>query len=266
MGTRPSTLRGDIAPQLQQEVYDWDPARGYVFRAKYKGASQAQMLALQNGYINLGIASRLTFNQGDTAEIEADDSTQSYLIDTWQILGNEESRDGLSHPALISALLAASVVPENVIASARQHIENNDDPVALFAVGGDFYGSPAALKRFYNLQVRGSTEYRHAQYVLRHTTNAPCRWRTNIADVGIDKIYTTSELLTETQDAGLWVYPMPGRLAYKISAIPAPASQAAYLWGWLKGGSTETTSSNNRIDITTEYVLEQWSTDYYLPY
>ena len=259
-------IRGNILAQLQSEQFLWDSSRGFVHRSNYHGVSQDNMRILQDGYIAAGIASVLDYTQDGCARLDVEDSTQSYLIDTWQILGNEEGRDGLNHPGLTLALTAASLNAPKIIAAARQHLENNDDPTTLFGTGGDFYGSPAILRRFYELQVRGSTEYRHGQYVLRHTTNAPNRYSANISDFGVDQIYTPAELISECSDGGAWVYPLPSRLAYKISNIAVPTYQANYLWGWLKGASTETTAANNRIEISTEFICEQWSTDYNYPY
>lgn len=260
-----STIRGSLLPFLQAETWDFDPARGYAHRLDYKGASQAQMLALQQDYVRAGIACRLAYHQGDTSSLSVEDSTQQFTLDSWQMMANEESRDGLGHPSLTSALANGGYDVEVILQKTREHLANNESPQTLFAAGGDFFGAPAILQRFYRLQFRGATEYRRVQYVLRHTTNAPNRWSRNISDIGKDCIYTEAQLLTEVQSASLWIYPLPYRLAYKIAAIPAPTAQANYLWGWLKDGSTETTAANNRIEITTEYVLEQWSTDYYAP-
>jgi hypothetical protein len=260
MGT---IYRGTPVPQIQDQIFDFDPQRGRVYRTNYRGISQGQMLSYWETYIGLGMAARVTFHMGDTASLEVEDSTQAYTIDVWQILGNEESRDGLSHPALIAALGSSA---DDYIALMREHLANNDKESDVFAADGDLYGLDAAVKRFYSLQARGSTEYRHGQYVLRHSTNAPNRWAVNISDSGVDEVYTPAQLLTEVQDGSLWVYPLPGRLAYKLGAIASPTAQTNYLWGWLKSASTETSAANNRVDITTEYTLEQFSTDYYTAY
>lgn len=276
-----STLRGTLLALVQNETWDFDPARGYIYRTDYVGAGQAQMQALQYDYVRAGVACRLTFHRGDSCSLEVEDATQAYTIDTWQIVGNDENRDGLSHPVLASTLAAASLDADKIINQMRAHLKNDDDPTALFAAGGDFYGAPPIVKAFYSLQLRGSEEYRHSQYVLRHTTNAPNRYTANISDVGVEMVYSTSKLLTECQNSGLWIFPLPARLAYKIGQIVLPppfgvlppnASAAGYTFGWLKSPSTETTAANNRIDITTEYTLELWSSNdnsgygYYTPY
>src|SRR5690606_6075756 len=106
-------------------------------------------------------------------------------------------------------------------------------------------------------------EYASYNYVLRHTTNVSNRWNVNIADINVNRLYTTAQLLSEAQNAGLWNYPLPPRLAYKINAIAVPTVQSGYLWSWLKSASSEASAANNRVNIVTEYALDQWSTDLY---
>lgn len=260
------TIRGSLLPFLQRETWDFDPTRGYLHYQDWKGASQAQMLLLQQDYVRQGIACRLVYEQGDSATLAIDDSTYAYTIDSWEIVGNEESRDALAHPNLVNAIIASGDDPNHVIALMRSNLQNDEDPNVVFEPGGDLFGTTAEVEFFYNLQIKGSTEYRRQQYVLRHKTNVPCRYTVNIADFGIDQIYTTAQLLTEVQNVALWVFPLPSRMAYKIANIPIPTPQSRYLWGWLKSASTETTAAHNRVDITTEYTLEQWSTDYYAPF
>lgn len=254
------TIRGTLLPLLQHEEWDFDPSRGYLYRATFRGASQELMLAQQQDLARGGIACRLLYNQGDSATLEVEDSTQQYTLDVWQLVGNEESRDIFSHPTILG------LTTGDQVAIVRQHLEWKDPPDAAFADDGISGLAGGPVQKFYSLNLRGTTDYRRQQYVLRHTTNAPNRWNSNISDFGIDRIYTPAQLLSEVQNSGLWVVPIPGRLAYKIANIPFPTFQPDYLWGWLKGASTETTAANNRVEINTEYVLEQWSTALYQPF
>lgn len=264
-------LRGTNEPQVQNEGYNYDPSRGWIHNLDFYGQGATEIANLQTYYAAMGMAAQLVYLQGGNARLDVSDATISTingisgLTDVWQIVGNEESRDGLSHPALILALGSTA---SNVIAAMRKALAEDITTTDAFATGGPLHGvaNSATVQRFYELQTRGLTEYRHGQYVLRHTTNAPNRWGQNVADYGIDCIYTTAELLSECEDGGLWTYPIPGRLAFKIGNIVSPVYQSGYLFGWLKGASTETTEVNNRVSITTEFILEQWSTDYYIPY
>lgn len=256
-------IRGSLLPFIQSEAFDFDPQRGYIQRVEFKGLGRDQMIALQQDYVAAGISCRLSFQHG-MSYLEIEDSTQSFTIDSWEIVGNDLSVDGFSHPTAIGIFGGN---PDNW-GSLREDL-NADRKVSEFIAdltASGFGGSTATAGRFYAMNQSGQSDYRRAQYVLRHTTNVPNRWASNISDVGVEKIYDTSELLSEVQNSGLWNYPMPGRMGYKIAAIPSPTARANYQWGWLKGPSTETTAANNRINITTEYCLEQWSLDYYAAY
>jgi hypothetical protein len=266
MGT---TFRGTFAALLQEAERDFDPQRGFVYTYRYRGADQATMDAAQQTYIDAGIACRVVHNQGDSATLYISDSTQSFTIDNWEIIGNEESRDLWSHPNLINTLNAHGYDAEEIIATARLNFSDTTGPDELFGFGGDLEATTLdapIVERFYRMKMRGAEDYRHGQYVLRHKTNVSNRWNVNIADVAVDQNYTTAQLLTEVTNPALWVFPLPPRLQYKISNITPPPSQAFYQWGWLKSSSTETTGAHNRVDIITEYTLEQWPTDVYAPY
>lgn len=268
-GASVTIIRGSLAAFLQRETYKYDPLRGFTHTFSFKGASQANMLALFNAYTTQGIACDLTYEH-DIALLDVDDQTQQYTLDNWQLLGNEESRDGLSHPALLAICSAEQ------IAELRTGIENAalpastntvDQIIAKILAGGSLAsitdaGQKTVLTAFLGLQFRGSTDYRKGQYVLRHTTNAPNNFVQNVANTGVDTIYTTAQLLAECQNSSFWINPIPAGISNSIGFIDTeqrPATQPDYLWGWLKSTSTYNTAANNRIEITTEFTLEQWS-------
>lgn len=257
-------IRGSLLPYLQNETWEFDPQRGFLHIYDFKGASQALMANLQMDYVRAGIACRLVYHQGDMASFDVNDSTMQYTIDVWQIIGNSENRDGLSNPRLIAALDGFDV--DAIIADMRQALADQTSPADAFADGSPLAGAPAEVQRAYSRQQRGSTEYRRQQYVVRHTTNCSNVFPRNIADIGVDCIYTMAEFLSESQDSGLWILPLPSSMAYALGAIPQPVSQPFYQWGWLKSAPTRTTAPNNRVDINTEFTLEQWSTDEYQPF
>jgi hypothetical protein len=260
-----NTFKGSKFPQLQRTRFNYDPSRGYVTHYDYHGMNQQQMLLLQQDIVAAGIACDLTYER-DIATLSVEDSTNANPIDVWEMPSSGESRDGLSHPSVLALASNAQ------IAAMRTHLQNNDTITSAFA---DTVLLPLAgtiVPTFYDLQQRGSPEYRKGYYSLRHTTNVSNRWQVNIADFGVDEIYTTAALLSEIANNGLWVFPCPGRLQYKIANIPVevPGTEDAYAdqyqWGWLKSISSERTGANNRVDIVTEYQLALWSTAYYQPY
>lgn len=249
-------LRGSLLPFLQYEENDFDPTRGYIYRAYFRGIGHDQMLSQQQDFVRLGIACRFR-SEGGISTLEAEDSTQVYTLDYWQLVGNDESMDILSHPEMLA------IATDTQIALMRGYLDQSKDPVVAFQDPGLASLSGTAAQRFYGLEMRGSTDFRQSQYVLRHTTNAPNTWAANIADFGINTIYTTGQLITEIGSSAFWINPAPYRLKYKINNIGPPASQTNYQWGWLKSTSTETLAVRNRIQIDTEYTLALWSTDAY---
>lgn len=256
---------GNVFPQGQRITYKSDPSRGFSTIADFKGFSQTQLLAQYNQYVANGIACELTLYE-DIGTLHVDDSTQEYTIDSWQILGNEESKDGFSHPSFLAALEGSTgdkfVTSGVALAQMQTFLSNDastDDVDDYLFVHGYSGANSDIIGQFYTLKLQGATDYRQGNYVLRHTTNVSNRWQANISDFGIDEIYTPAQLLSEVSDSGLWIFPLPGRLQYKLAAIPPLGPQDAYLWGWLKSASTETNAANNRIDITTEYTSELWS-------
>lgn len=261
--------RGSGIPQGQRSTIDYDPSRGFHYSNSYKGISQQQLIALQQNIIQQGIACRLELYE-DIGELHTDDSTSEYTIDSWEIAGSDLNDDGLSHPTL-QTLADNNDAGDNLFPALRASLENNDstDDVFAYLITDPYnYSEDDArtIVRFYGLQQKGSTAFEVAQYSLIHKTNVSNRWAQNVSDVGVKQIYTPAQLLTEVTDPALWIYPLPPRLQFKLGAIPVPDPQSHYLWGWLKSTSTESNVANNRVDISTNYVLSLWSTDYYTPF
>ncbi|MGN6552317.1 MAG: hypothetical protein ACTHLW_01090 [Verrucomicrobiota bacterium] len=131
-------------------------------------------------------------------------------------------------------------------------------------LGGIMLPTSAKAKQLSREIKKGQDAYASPQYVLRHTTNCSANSTNNISDINVDRLYTTSQLISEASDATLWIQPIPTRLKNKILTIPtqsaAPTESSYYLWSWRKLPSTETLTANNRIEINTEYVLDLWST------
>lgn len=267
------TKRGTNDPLVQSTELVFDPQCGVRQITSLKGISQSQMAALQAEYQAGGVPCTFKQNQGGTYSLDVDDPSQLYLIDTWQVVGNSEEIEALSHPLIL--------LNPDFSDSVRDHMRKNlseSVPVETVfdATNGDiilkdFAGVELALlQRWYSLMNRGAVAYKRGQYVLRHTSNAPPGWSHNVSDIGVEQIYSTANLLSEVTDPYLWAYPLPQRLITKLSDItsspPIIPMGLTYFFGWLKQPSTETTGAHFRIDITTEYILELWSNDFYSIY
>lgn len=254
--------RGTLAPLLQGVTDRSSPSDGFVRELEYRGMSEAHARALFLQYIGAGFEAELQVRHGICTLI-ATDTSGAVTIDTWEIGANEVLASSLKNPRNFG-------IPANdllILAYIQKDGLKKDDAIAaiLEDTGQTVtWGGSAASQRLLERIKAGSDSYFTSQYVLRHTTNVSNRYDINISDVGVNMIYSTAELLSETQNANSWVYPLPGRLAYKINNIPVPSiTPSNYQWGWLKSASTEATAANNRINIATEYKLFQWSTDEY---
>lgn len=152
-----------------------------------------------------------------------------------------------------------------------------------FALGAPFYGTypgvngtiPAnsgatlpwtsanmvKLKQYCDSFCLGVTNFMRGKYKLRHMSNIPARWNVSVADFNVEKIYTIAQLIGECTGSG-FIYPLPNYLSYKIlNFIPdnVAAWTPYYTWGALKEKSDAQTAVNNRVQITTEYLIDNIS-------
>lgn len=256
------TQRGTNAALLQRILRRYSPTGGSVTENEFAGFGPAQMLILAQQFEASGIEYEWETRYGRHS-MRAVDSSGATTIDLWEIGINKLSPSSFGNPRNMAAIAQSELM---VIAKAYTGgMKIAEAAQALQEDTGFSY--PDSLSdagyRLYERTQKGSADYYTEGYVLRHTTNVSNRYSANIADFNINCIYTTAQLLSEVQNPSLWVYPMPGRLAYKLNALPAPPFQPFYLWGWLKSASSESTSANNRVNIVTEYELAHWSTDEY---
>lgn len=241
-------VNGTMDPVAQPTEVVFDPVRGLQLILRWESAGD-NLAALANGYSATGVAYRMVrSSQKSTLEATAAGAQAGYAevtTDTWEILANEIQKDLHEFPA-------AAALGIDTLNTIDDAVANRTNP----GLGGD-------AGTVFTLLKQGTTHYALGQYVLRHTTNVSNTYAANISDSNIECLYTTAQLLAEVTDATLWANPMPGRMQYKIQAITAPTARSGFLWSWRKLPSTETTAAGNRVNIVTEYWLEQWSTFVY---
>ena len=251
---------------VRRDTVRWDPTRGYSELIDYKGLSQQAALDLFQTYIGLGVACEVVY-ENDIAEVHINNSTQEITIDSWEIMGDEAQSDFLLHPTMLSNLTLTE------IQELRQYLNEGLTSDQVFADMGAWEDlQNTAVERIYAAIFNGQTEYLTQKYVLRHETSFSGRSTANIADVGVNQIYTIASLLSEVQNSSLWAFPLPDRLAYKISNILPPyvpygySAPQNYVWGAFKSTSTESTVVNNRIQIRTDYSIDLINADAYATY
>jgi len=263
MGT--PAIKGTLAAIRQPDRVTFDPQKGITRYAVFESASETNIDLLAEAYLILRLPYTIT-STGTKIRLEVafigGDSLNPTPIDTWQILGNEIQKSQWEHNALLGfdpdfiALAQTSIDKGKTSSDFQSQLEEDSDLSP---------GDIDTLMGFYNLVRRGSTHFALGQYVLKHSTNVGQGYSSNVSDSGVERLYTTAQLIAETTDPGLWTYPLPGRLRAKIESIVAPPDRPGYLWSWRKLPSTEATAAGGRVEISSEYWLEQWSMLDYSP-
>lgn len=256
-------INGTLEAIKQPSEYQYDPQRGVTRVDRWEAAGPSGLYGLVATLGALGTAYNFTPSSAKSVLVATatgpENGQPEVATDTWQIVGNELQKSLFEHPAS----LAIEAAWPGTLGIVKRDVESYNRGEPLAAPAPNVAAVAAGAGKLFALLQRGTTHFGFAQYVLKHTTNASVAYDKNVSDTNVEKIYTTAQLLVEAQSATLWSFPLPGRLSAKINAIQAPTPVTDYLWGWRKVPSTETTAANNRIEITTEYVLEQWSTFIY---
>jgi hypothetical protein len=277
-------LRGDLAPKEQSRTYKWSPNSGGSVNQTFRNFDEDLMNQLAGQYEAAGVAYEVTVAH-DVCTLTTQDSNgsgsgsgDSAVVDSWQIVANNTSPAIDFNPVVYSGIY--SEVGSDTAVRDRLNLLRDSARGNIVKVGATPYTtaefrayliaqSDPYCARILDYLIGDVNSYASADYVLRHTTNVSNRWNSNVSDDYVLRVYSTAELLSEVQNAGLWIYPLPGRLAYKINALSTSliadyGSRDYQAWGWLKQPSTESTAANNRVDINTEYWFQRWSTDFYL--
>ena len=256
-------INGTLAPVAKAPEVTWDPQRGQIISQRWESAGD-RLGSVASAYATSRIQYNWTKSKTRSVLVANASSSQlgfsEVICDTWQILANEIQNDVKAFPGFQAMEASFPGTIGYVVRDVELKLQGKS-PGTPAPDGGAMPQSGYLAE----LLSRGTTHYALGQYVLRHTTNVSNGYGSNIADSNVERCYTTAQLLAEVQDAGLWTFPMPGRLAYKLQNIPTPTAQTHYQWGWRKLPSPETSGATNRIELTTEYWLEQWHIFLYPP-
>lgn len=261
------TLRGSTDPFQQWLEESYDPSSGYTRRLEFRGLSLDKMLRTRN-YYTAGGCTAVLRHQFGVSTLTITDPTRNELIDKWELGVDEERPSIFENPLFLDMLAQADVGggdSRDLLTGLKKSLEQNDDWGTFVSDNLVSFGDvdDTLLRQYFTDYQLGVTNYLRGKYALRHTTNAPSRWDANIADFNVERIYTIAQLLNEVQSRSLWILPLPGYLAYKILNYEVPASRSNYMWGALKKRSNAVTTANNRVDITTEYLIDAVNTNLY---
>lgn len=273
------TKVGSLLGSVQWNEYDYDPIRGVIYRYEIEAARSQNAYSIWQDLVVAGVACKLRFAQGK-AILTADDSTQTYALDSWSLGSNDEQLSVFLNP-IILADLDANVTGGSAAAIPvlQQALQSNEDAFSAFQFNLDTFafegifenygeGNEATLKMYSQIQ-QGVTDFRNAQtgegYVLRHKTNFPNTTQDNVADFNVGYIYTTAQLLSEIGSNTLWNNPCPQYLQYKIAHFVPPPFDPTRTIGFFKDRSNVESAANNRLDVIQEYTYGQWSLSLYNP-
>jgi len=263
------SLRGVVTPLQQWFEANFDPSTGFTFRGEYRGLDFFTMNGLSNYFTQLGMKADFRWDAG-IATLAITDPTQNVLIDRWE-LGVDEEKPSIWENPIFQALIntQGSADAAIILAKMKNAGEGNiawadliTDAEFEAAAGGMSEPQQNQLEDYLDYYLSGITNFLRGKYRLRLTMNAPARWGANIADFNVEKIYTIAQLLSEVTSRSLWILPLPAYLNWKIQNYVAPDLTATpeYIWGALKTRSGASTAANNRVDITTEYLIDAWTT------
>jgi hypothetical protein len=249
------TIKGTLQPVRKELRIDYDPQRGRTVTEQWESAG-AGLNGIAQDCESRGIAYSHVISSAKSKLISSTSGAQAGVpdipVDTWQLLGNDLQNDVKTHPTF----LALGRTEVGLIAADAEAVLKNETIDDAYYITNDTSGA------LLNLLVNGQTHYVLGQYVLRHTANVSNEFEGLTSADGELYIYTTSQLLSEIGSG--WAFNCPARLRTKIGNIGVSGTfHSGHMWGWLKKTSTETTSANNRSDISFEYWFGEWNTYLY---
>ncbi len=265
--------RGFNSPQCQRQTGRWSPTTGWTFDQEFRGLSTTQMNNLATQFGAAGIEYELTTQNG-IATMRTVDTTGNVTIDTWEINASQTSTSIFKNPLIMAALgsndlavLASAYLTGHTADAELQTVVNtlNADSPPTPLAKPDVSGSNATARVWSMIKNSDDMTYYADIYSLRHTTNASNRGYYNVADTNVNCLYTQAQLLSEIGNSSYWIFPAPAEIVGAINSIFSQigTTPANFLKSALKGGSSRVTAANNRVNITTEYKLYNWSTDLY---
>ena len=265
------TLRGTLVPLLQRSVIRFNPESGWSADSNFASFSAAQIQYLYSQYAAVGCEVELT-QQGGRHELMVKDTRGNITIDRWECGADIEQPSVLQNPILglslndievITRVLELGGLATFVDAVESLNAEPNKDRTFTDPLAG---ANKDLVLRTWRDMRKGATQYETGKLVLVHTTNVSNRYAINLSETNEYCRYTHSQLLSEVLSTASWVFPLPGRLEYKLTSFynrNLPVARDYYEWSWLKSISPERSASNQRVEIETRYKLDQWSTDRY---
>ncbi len=242
-----STLKGaEIAEQARE--LGWRRDTGYSQLFRMRG-------------VKVWIYNQLPFWQQTSDEVRITEDSSPYAtlearvntvldgrteqpINVWELIGQDLNHDLYEHPK------AAALTTDEVRLLRKAVDEIKRGSTITVSLGGS---TSISMK---DLLIKGTDAYIQSQWVLRKSQTITSKFALNLSTYAVDAIWSLEQIYA--------VETVYDNIANTINTIAAPAPKAGFKWGWLKKSPTIMAEANNRIKVTQEWWLEQWSTFIYL--
>jgi hypothetical protein len=250
MGT--PIVNGGQGPILKPVHVSFDPVKGATYHLHWESAGSG-VTGLMSALMNSGIAFDAEVGAAHSSLTAAITAGTNGFPDTvqdhWQLMANEVQKDIKEHPATV-AMELASTGSLGLVLAAVDAFNSGTTTAPTFPGAAD----PIATALF-NYMKHGGTHYSLGQYVLKWTTTVSFSSTAYRNEGARELLYSTSQVLAESAP--------PFRISTAMASIASPTTVSGYYWSWRRVPSTQTTQAGNRIEIATEYWLDQWSTFVY---
>lgn len=251
-------VKGQRGAVLQPVSHTWTPDRGFEYLPSYEGDINSVLNVAYNLRRNK-IAYTLR-NEGATGRVDINQNTPETgtaerPVGSWSLVGNQSTKDIFEHPRF----KALSDDAKKILKFLRNG-DFDDDPLFSDRSASDqaTLGTFGAL--FYDLVFNQQFSYAIAQYVLKHNYTTSLAYSSALSAGNILSLYSKSQLIAECTNPNIvFDDPLPLMIEAEINNISEPASQNGYTWAWLKQPPTVSYEADDRISVSVEYWLEQWS-------
>lgn len=270
------TIKGATGPTREPVSYTFDPREGYQSEISYNGTNaamqglSAQFAAslIRHSYKELGDGFARVTIEAPGAGTGGGSVSDETVVDVWEMPSGEIDRDIFEHPDVIDGVTDDLKV---LINAAYDEFRNPTKKSSWFrsADGTITYNFvlPTAIENdetanaVFNLKKRGLNQFSQNRRILRHRRIIANNFSGDLSYANEGKLYTTEQLLEE---CGGFTFPIPTRFVNKIELVseaeqPETAHEG-FLWSWRKLQSDERTAANNKVEVVTEYHLDEWST------
>jgi hypothetical protein len=243
--------------QLPSEV-DFDPVRGLVMTQKFVGGGLRSLEGLFQGFYTAGIACR--WKPGVKSELSAhlsggQGSVPDDLQTNWQLMGNEIQKSIFFSPMAIEVEVEFPGTLDKVRRDFDRLSQGQKAGTPAPAAGAmDTYNELLGLLRL------GQSTFATAQYVLRRTVTVSKTFRNGASQLlplegEVGNVIPHVTILTD--------FGLPYALAQLAAGIPIAGAHAGFNVGWRQLPSTATTGAQNRVEVSTEWWLDEWRATLY---